>query len=102
MSIYGFSNAETVHKLLALADSTASGRFAAYCTKLEQGAIAAVKRYGHYSASKMLYRAGFPIHAAARIIQLAMLDGYRYRRPNGANWRSQKLPGSQGDIGNGR
>lgn len=57
---------------------------------VERGAIEAVRRYGHYTASKMMYKAGFPIYAALRIIQIAFVNGARFRKRNASNIVSRK------------
>jgi len=51
------------------------------------GAIVAILSYGHYTAAKMMAKAGFPIRTALRLIGNAKVQGYQYRRPNCINFR---------------
>jgi hypothetical protein len=81
---------DAVSRLHKLADSNQGQAYQYLHLRMnakEIGAIVAVLRFGHYIAGKMMFKAGINIRSAIRLVGVARLHGYTYRRPAGCPFR---------------
>jgi hypothetical protein len=74
-------NNDAIDRLIELGSQAGPCRDVWMYSKIERGAIEAVRRDGHYLAARLMAQAKVPVRAALRLIRIAYANGAAYRDP---------------------